>query len=160
MTFINYNIIILIHQYLGTLFRSLRHLFIALLWPLFELYEIYNIWRISMNYQTNISSQSISIVGNLNKLFDDDLKRISIQDGNFDPMLYVPINSAEGDEILFPLNAAEGVEVGIVINEFERVGDTDFIVNVPGAIISKEQEIKGAINAQKLAGKLYQITYI
>jgi len=160
MIFTNLNIVVFIKQYLGVLYGKLNHLFIALMWPLVELFDTYNTWRVEMNYLTNISSQAISIAGNLNKKFDTLQSRITISDGNFDPMLYFPLDATEGNENFFPLDAAEGIEVGIVLNEFERVGDVDFVVNIPSSINALDQEIKGAINAQKLAGKLFQIIYI
>ena len=160
MIFFNYNIAVLIEQYLGYLYKELSNLFNVLLWPLSQLYNIYIGSRLDMLYHINITSQSISIEGNLNKLYDPINKSIYIEDGNFDPMIYLPLDAAEGQEILFPLDAAEGQEVFFPLNEYERVGIVDFVVNVPATLLSIETQIAGTITNQKLAGKVFRLNYI
>lgn len=157
---VNFNIEGYIEEYLGGYFSGLKHLFIALLFPLIELWNAYSGWYVEMNYQTNISSQTISIAGNLNKLFDNYQKRIYITDGNFNPLIYFPLDVSEGDEIFFPLDISEGNEVYFPIDDYERVGDTDFIINIPVSLASKELEIIGIVKLQKLAGKIFTINYI
>lgn len=149
-----------IKLYLGYYYAELQYMFLPLLWPLSELWVTYEAWARDMNYKANLSSQTISIEGNLNKLFDPDQQRISITDGNFDSMLYLPLDNTEGNEVFFPLDENEGAEIGIPINEFERVGEYDFIVNIPAAIVVKEAEIIGAVRAQKLAGKTFNVNQV
>lgn len=149
-----------IKYYFGYYFAELQYLFIALLWPLKELWDTYESWRDNTVYKVNLSQQVISIEGNLNNSFDADQKRIFIEDGNFDPMLYFPRDDTEGAELLFPLDEKEDTEIGVPINEYERVGEYDFIVKVPAVLNVLNTQITGEVKAQKLAGKTFTINYI
>jgi hypothetical protein len=155
-----FDIIKYVKEYTGRIFEPINDLVICLVYPLIESWEEYLRWRLEIVFLTNVSSQTASIQGVLNKKFDSSFKRISIDDGAFDPLIYVPLNASEGSVIYLPLDSSEGTELMVPIDQFERVDEYDFIVNVPLSLSVNETKIKGTVKSQKLAGKTFKINYI
>ncbi len=131
----------------------------VLITPIRELYNNFLKYRKQVNYKLSHNSQVCYLQKVLNDAFDNELRRIYIENGVFLKALYVYTPKEE-------LPVYIGTEY-IYSDEDLIGGQDDFIVNVPidlkpSSTIALEgilSDMKGLINEYKLASKTYSITW-
>ncbi len=161
MRFWIYNIQQKLVDDLGTLFakRKFHGFFYSLLYPLIVQYNEYDLWRREHLYLTNVNSQAISLKNYLNDLFDADFRRITIQSAlaNTDGVFV----SLESEAVPFLAAGLESSnEEGVfVATEIESVGNKQFIISLPLALKTHENELVAKVNTLRLAGKKFSLQY-
>lgn len=153
---IDFNIKYYAEQYLYPMLRKARMLqFLkALLNPLDQLWTDFRDWRTKQIYDVNISGQTLSLQGHLNKLFDSQQQRIYIAHYN-DTGLFIPLESEGYDAIPISLESEDaGVFIALQGEIQETIG-VAFQVYVPADINS--EAVINELYKYKLAGKSFEL---
>lgn len=101
-------------------------------------------FRTGALFNINTNGQVCYLKSALNRKFDPALRRIYIEDGVINPIIYI-FNEVENSPIYLP--------------EFMSSSDADFVVFVPIALQSQDTQIKALVNQFRLVSKQFSITY-
>lgn len=154
----------------------------ALIRPVVILYDDFKTQRTKNLYRANHNGQVCYLRKMLNDYFDNDLRRMSIAEGNADDWTFIykheTFNETEGGVPLWMSRADSAIpgsygnstlvfdsdNIGIkLISKQGYVGSSglDFLIRVPASLrgIADESRMISLVNYYKLASKRYTITY-
>jgi len=137
--------------------RKIKHVLWlqGLISPVNVLYQQFRKNRDANLYRLKITGQVCYLQRLLNDRYDISDRRISIDDGQtFDPV-YIFLELESKPVHLF--TAAENQPVYIYTQPETAIDPADFVVKVPAGLVYNETEMRGLIDAYKLAGKIYTI---
>lgn len=148
----------LIKLNLVSFLRKVKHLawLETLMKPVKTVHGEFNALITDLLFKLRFTSQVISLTFILNETFDPVNRAIFIQniDLSNQVVMFRKIESKPGP-ILF--RKSEGKPGLIMRTRQEFIEETDFIVNVPVAVIFDEDAMRGLINLYKLAGMRFKI---
>jgi hypothetical protein len=114
----------------------------------------------SIRYRMNLTGQVIYLEHWLNDLFDVDLRRIYISEGDSTSPQFL-YNKADSADPLVIYNKSESQPPVYLTNRVEREGEVDFVINIPFDLATSqatlESKLKTATNIYKSAGRRYSI---
>jgi hypothetical protein len=113
-----------------------------------------------IRYRLNLTGQVIYLEHWLNDLFDNNLRRIYITDGDATSPLFL-FNKADTQEPVTIYNKSEAQPPVYLTNRVESEGQVDFIIHIPFEIATSQAtlvpKLKSATNIYKPAGRRYSI---
>lgn len=158
----NYNIdwLYIIRILVPPVYRTTNHLdwLQALLKPVRSLYSAFLTYKSDKMYFASIRFQKIYMEKMLNDLYDNDNRRIYIEDATRLTAVYVA-NKALGYPPVYVHNSSVTHDPLWVYSKSSYVAQLDFVVKVPVSIYSdlNLDQMKAYINDYKFAGKRYEI---
>lgn len=123
-----------------------------LLSPVGDVYTWWLQFRGQNIYNLAHNSQKCYLRGALNDRFDNELRRIRIDDGNGFKRKYIYTDAEEKPKFLGTMYLYDD-------SDYEDTG-VDFIVVVPAGLIYNTYEMKALIDFYRLASKRYKIATI
>lgn len=129
----------------------------TLVTPLFYLNTLLAEFVNKIRYKMYLTGQVVYLEHYINDLFDNNFRRIYIQDGDASLPLFLN-NKIEGDTFDI-YNKSEGQTDAILLNRADFASQVDFKVKIPWENIptSERNKIKAYIDKYKIAGKRYSI---
>jgi hypothetical protein len=122
--------------------------------PLQVLSQLYDLYLVFKRYELTFNGQVIYLEHRLNDEFDDDLRRIYIDDPqptNIQPRIVT--NRAENQPTLTFYNRADNQTTIILYRQAELQTRFSFVVFVPTSILNNYQNaIKSVVNFYRIAG--------
>ena len=126
--------------------------------PFVFVYNQLNAFRTLLIYKITITPQVCYLEKLLNDQFDNNLRRIYIEDGNIYEGTFI-FQEAEETPVFLYQEGEAGKPLKFIYTEGESSGEGsfDFVVYVPGALSFDFNEMSSLIRQFKLASKLFAI---
>ena len=128
----------------------------SLIKPLSDIYVLFNSERARLNVEVNYNSQELLFGFVLNNLFDNVLRRITVETNTAVGVYISAYLQAESQ----PRTAAyvQGEGDKIIVGTYQEAIVTDFFVKVPAALLAaKTVPITRIIKKYKITGKTFEL---
>lgn len=130
----------------------------ALTWPVQQLYNWFITQRRANLYRLRISPQVVYLEKLLNDRYDIARRRIRIADSEYHDPVYIYTRVENKPQWI--KCKAEGSTFYIWQKQETSINPADFTVQISADIVFQEPEMRGLIDAYKLAGKTYYLKTI
>lgn len=130
----------------------------ALTWPTQQLYTTFGLNRAADLYRLKITPQVVYLQRLLNDRYDIASRRIRVVDSIFHDPTY--IYTASENKSRYLRRKSENAPTYIYRRAETQLDPADFTIEIPADIQYQEPELRGIVDAYKLAGKTYTIDRI
>lgn len=128
---------------------------VVLTWPVQQLYTLFKTNRSANLYRLTITPQVVYLERLLNDRYDTAERRITITDAVYHDPIYIYTKAESKPKYL--RKKSEAVYMWMWQKMETALDPADFTISIPSNIQYQAPELRGIVDAYKLAGKTYSI---
>lgn len=132
----------------------------SLLTPIKTIHSAFITYKGQKLYDLSITGQTINLERYLNDQFDDSQRRILIEHAESVNQYDYFLAEGQTPDYDYSISEAQTARFMYMIGEQTSSIVTDFAVQAPNSLNSKDAQIKANIDRYKLAAKTYSVNYV
>lgn len=126
--------------------------------PIETLHNVFLSFVVSTRMRVQYTGQVFSLEKILNDTFDPSSRGIQIVDGVGVINVYLyPVTANVDGPYMYNSQETAPQEIFLYFQDSESIQQADFIVRIPLSLVYDELQLRGLVNAYKMAGKRYKL---